>query len=232
MQSMTPFTRYRILGVDLGQTSDPSAACVLEKKVYDGGFIGPPDVTVRMTDLRKWPLGSDYNRVVDELLDARDINALVVDFTGVGRPVVDLLRKRATARNYRGKIIPVVIAASNTTLRQKTEARGHHWTVPKCDLISALNVLSQSRQLRTANPRKDPLVKAFHEELAAFERKVTRSANETYNARSGKHDDLVIAVSLAAWWLLRYGSRRLQMYTGGQDAPPTRGWQRQQGVLV
>lgn len=224
---MTPFTRYRILGVDLGQTSDPSAACVLEKKIYDGGYIGPPDITVRLADLRKWPLGTDYNRVVDDLLDARAIDVIVCDFTGVGRPVVDLLRKRALERNYRGKIIPVVIAASNTTLRQKTEARGSYWTVPKCDLISALNVLSQSRQLRTGNPRKDPLVKALHEELAAFERKVTKSANETYNAKSGKHDDIVCAVCLAAWWLLRYGSRRLAIYQGGGKSIPTAGWVKQ-----
>ena len=38
-------------------------------------------------------------------------------------------------------------------------------------------------------------------ELQNFQVKITLSANETFGSwREGIHDDLVLAVSLAAWW--------------------------------
>jgi hypothetical protein len=42
----------------------------------------------------------------------------------------------------------------------------------------------------------------FSEELSRnFRPEVTRAGQETWNARSGQHDDLVIAVALCAWYL-------------------------------
>ena len=45
------------------------------------------------------------------------------------------------------------------------------------------------------------------QEMRAFRVKITRAANETFGARrEGDHDDLVLAVALAAWWGERHGS--------------------------
>jgi hypothetical protein len=72
------------------------------------------------------------------------------------------------------------------------------WLVPKKELVSTLQVLLQSRQLHVADclPEADTLVR----ELANFQVKVTATASDTLEAwREGAHDDLVLAVAIAAW---------------------------------
>ena len=43
------------------------------------------------------------------------------------------------------------------------------------------------------------LADAFMDELQAFRVTLTAKGRDTYAARSGGHDDLVIAVALAVW---------------------------------
>src|SRR5262249_40008050 len=38
------------------------------------------------------------------------------------------------------------------------------------------------------------------EELKDFRRHLTAAGRATYQARTGKHDDLVLAVAIALWW--------------------------------
>ncbi len=44
-----------------------------------------------------------------------------------------------------------------------------------------------------------PLAGAFIGELQAFQVRLTAKGRDTYAARSGEHDDLVLAVALAVW---------------------------------
>jgi hypothetical protein len=70
--------------------------------------------------------------------------------------------------------------------------------VPKKELVASLQVLLQTRRLKVAKtlPEAATLVR----ELETFRVKVTEAANETFGAwREGQHDDLVLAVALAAW---------------------------------
>jgi hypothetical protein len=69
--------------------------------------------------------------------------------------------------------------------------------VPKKELVSTLQVLLQGARLKIARvPDRDVLVK----ELLAFRVKVTAAGNETFESwRDRYHDDLVLAVALAAW---------------------------------
>src|SRR5262249_5200755 len=71
------------------------------------------------------------------------------------------------------------------------------WHVPKKELVSTLQVLLQNRRLKVAAvPERDLLLK----ELQNFKVKITASANETFEAwRERDHDDLVLAVAIAAW---------------------------------
>ena len=41
---------------------------------------------------------------------------------------------------------------------------------------------------------------ALQQELKDFQRKVSDAGSATYNARTGAHDDLVLAVAIALWW--------------------------------
>ena len=70
--------------------------------------------------------------------------------------------------------------------------------MPKKELVASLQVLLQTRRLKVAKtlPEAATLVR----ELETFRVKVTEAANETFGAwREGQHDDLVLAVALAAW---------------------------------
>ena len=67
-----------------------------------------------------------------------------------------------------------------------------------------LQVLLQSGRLRIA--RELEHAETLQKELAAFRVKVTAAGNETFEARRERdHDDLVLAVALAAWLGERQG---------------------------
>jgi hypothetical protein len=113
---------------------------------------------------------------------------LAVDGTGVGRPVVDMF----VEARLPAQLVPVVITAGH---RHRYRDSYHH--VAKVILISAVITLLQERRLHLAGslPETATLVK----ELQNYQVKVTPAANEVFNARQGAHDDLVLAIALAAW---------------------------------
>jgi hypothetical protein len=70
--------------------------------------------------------------------------------------------------------------------------------VPKKDLVGVLQVLLQARRIAVASTL--PAAATLVEELLAFQVRVTAAAHETFGAwREGRHDDLVLAVAVAAW---------------------------------
>jgi hypothetical protein len=65
-------------------------------------------------------------------------------------------------------------------------------------LVGVLQVLLQTRRLRIAQALPEAAILA--KELETFQVKITAAANEAFGAwREGQHDDLVLAVALAAW---------------------------------
>jgi hypothetical protein len=69
--------------------------------------------------------------------------------------------------------------------------------VPKKELVSVLQSTLQGGRLTFAKlPLRDLLIKEMH----AFKAKITVAGNETFEAwRERDHDDLVLAVTIAAW---------------------------------
>jgi hypothetical protein len=116
---------------------------------------------------------------------------LVVDKTGVGRPLVEMLRQERIAC----RIIPVVITAGH----QATVSEDNwEWHVPKKELVTSLQLVLQGRRLKIA--KSLPFAAILGKELANFKVKITASANETFEAwREGDHDDLVLATAMAVW---------------------------------
>jgi hypothetical protein len=189
------------IGLDLGQARDHSALAVVERVAEprpDGG--GRPLSRYAVRHLRRWPLHTSYAAVAADL--AALVRApplcgpvVVVDQTGVGLAVVDVLaRSRLAAALER-----VVITGGRRTARGACGA----WHVPKRELVFCLQRLVRSGRLRVAAlPESQPLI----EEMLAFRVKVTAAAHETFGARRGRdHDDLVLAVALATWWGERSG---------------------------
>ena len=77
-------------------------------------------------------------------------------------------------------------------------------------LISGVDARLHSGELRFAAELTQ--AHALAEELKDFRRHLTAAGRATYQARTGKHDDLVLAVAIALWWAVE--RRRHQIHSG------------------
>lgn len=191
-------TRY-FLGLDLGQSQDHSALAVLERPLVSGNEpLSRRRPVHLLRHLHRFPLQTPYPEVVQAVLQLWRTPTLagailVVDETGVGRAVVDHLRDSLRGRVC-GQLVPVTITAGHTA--SVGEQGGFH--LPKRELIGVLQVLLQTRRLRI--PQTLPAAELLLRELQTFKVKITAARNETFAAwREGDHDDLILAVALAAW---------------------------------
>lgn len=113
---------------------------------------------------------------VSSFLAAHRVGYALADQTSIGDPLLEQLRAR-------------LWETSTDTL-----VEGYGFTAQsKRDLIDHLAV--QFSHNRLSIPRDETLVK----ELQYFEYELTQAGNVRMNARSGHHDDLVIALALACW---------------------------------
>ena len=176
----------------MGQVSDYTAICVAERTAMSDE---PPLYEIRHID--RAPLGTSYPAVVahvgrlmgwPELLER---TRLVVDGTGVGRPVVDLLWQAGM------RAVSVTITGA-----QRVTGGLNSWRVPKRDLVTNLQVLLQSRRLRVA--AELPMADALVEEMLDFRVRVSDAGHDTWSA-GRDHDDLVLALAIACW----YGERAM-----------------------
>ncbi len=196
------------LGLDLGQAQDYTALAVVERKEFR--YEAKP-CEYHIRHLERPKLGTPYPAIVEKVQDLMQSpqllnrTALVVDATGVGRPVVDLFRKAGL------RPVAITITGGNTVT---VGGGGYH--VPKRDLVSTLQVLFQSGRLKVAGGLK--LAPVLVEELLNFKVKINvKTAHDSYEAwREGIHDDLVLAVALACW----YGERHKRL----APIPKPRGW--------
>jgi hypothetical protein len=113
---------------------------------------------------------------------------LIVDSTGVGRPVIDAMRDAGL------RPIGITITGGVDVLEKAPD----DWRVPKRVLASTMQVALQTGRLKVA--ANMPLTTTLMKELQAFRVKINVNANTTYEAwREQDHDDLVLASALAAW---------------------------------
>lgn len=204
-----------LIGLDLGQSSDPTAKVFLERSTRktreERGRGDLFENYYLLSRIERPQLMTPYDRIVDGLhaqmknpiLAGAD---LIVDATGVGRPVVDMMRAKGMSP------IPVTITGGSQT----TQVNGS-WRVPKKDLVNALQLAIQTERLRVLSGLA--LREVFEREAAMFKVKITSSANETYEAwRERDHDDVVLAVALAVWWGEKTGDAGWRLNTSGEEA--------------
>jgi hypothetical protein len=183
-------------GLDLGQAQDFTALSILEQtKLPDPDRPGEKVRHYAVRHLERFPLGTSYTAVCARLVTLYASppltrTTLAVDQTGVGRPVVDMLRRSTISALIR----PITITGGHKA--SPDESGGH--LVPKKELVSVLQVMLQARRIKVAPtlPEAATLVR----ELTTFQVKITPAANEVFGAwREGQHDDLVLAVAIAVW---------------------------------
>ena len=184
--------RY-IMGVDLGQASDPTAMCVVYAYAEREHANAPLQNFFDVVHLQRLPLGTSYPAIVCEVgvmltrHPLKDGCELVIDETGVGRAVGDIFATRGL------KPIRVTITGGN----EEAQSGSRRYTVPKSLLISLVDARLHTGELRISKDLKE--ASALEEEFKEFRRHVSEAGRYSFSAREGKHDDLVLAVAIALW---------------------------------
>jgi hypothetical protein len=205
-----PYDPYRgipephlYFGLDLGRRRDPAAFVILERNSIRGAFDHAwrqhhRHILFILRHAERFPLGLPYLTIVDrlsrllhsttrslpgnfELLPGHELNprkTLAVDATGVGSPVVELLRRA----QLQATLVPITITSGS---RPAKDSDGGH-LIPRRDLVTNLRVLLETGALKIPEDlrNRDDVVT----ELAELEDTPTR-----------RHDDLALALALAAW---------------------------------
>lgn len=198
-------TRW-IVSCDIGQSIDPTAVCIMSVSApsdvaaaitpYDLEIATakkyPPRIDVR--HLERLPLRTNYVDVVAHIsalmrrppLD-RCRPQLVLDSTGVGRPIVDLFSRAGLAP----------IAVTITSGDSESGVAEGDYRVAKVLLVSRLQAMLHEGTLRIAKELPD--ARALALELQDFRANISEAGYTRFGAREGKHDDLVLAVAIGAW---------------------------------
>jgi len=195
----TPGTHF-FLGLDLGQRHDFTALAILDRTVSLTGHTDPvtfqrqTSTSLCFRHLHRYPIGTSYTTITDDLRrlvsspQLSGQSTLVLDATGIGGPVLDLLR----AARLACPLIPVTITGGDNPSVNRGSYR-----VPKRDLILALQIALDAGDITIASEL--PETPALLDELAQFRIRISASGHDSYSAPSGAHDDLIIAASLALW---------------------------------
>jgi len=199
-----------IIGVDLGQSADYTA---ISYGVYGGEKqivplsetdenSQPVEKPVRMEPvihiryLERLQLGTPYETQVDRLrkiydrvkTDTGKVPMLIVDGTGVGRAVVEMIQKAG--------MHPIVVTVTGGNTVTKT---GRDWHVPKKELVSPAIVGIQNGTVQIARSLEH--AELLKKEMQDFKLKINiATGNESFEAwRESTHDDLVFSVSLVVY---------------------------------
>jgi hypothetical protein len=192
-------TRF-FMGVDLGQSHDPTAIAVVRRHRVIEWYGNPKHPLQRLKSevfqtgyLERIRLGTTYVAIVGHVarLLQRGIWAgnidLSIDRTGVGRPVSDLFD--AAGIPFTG----VTITGGNSEIRVAHD----DYRVPKLQLVSQLQALLHSGTLQIQKQLFDAEV--LVRELQDFRVSFSDSGRMVFGAREGRNDDLVLALAIAVW---------------------------------
>ena len=187
-----------VIGLDIGQRRDYTAIAILESLDHVTGqrdpvtfdFIRRPEL--RLRHVERVHLGTPFAAVVDRVStivhDPRLRDAtLVADATGVGAPVIELLR----AARLPCRLVPVQITGGHDESMDNT-----YYRVPKRDLVTGLQVLLDRWPLEIA--AGSPAVNALVQELVEFKTKPSAGGGLRFE---GSRDDRTMALALAWWWM-------------------------------
>jgi hypothetical protein len=209
--SFSEDTEY-VIGVDLGQSRDPTAIAIVRRVSAFGGEVHDPlleDATelYQCGHLERLPLNTSYPTIVAHVAGLLERlprgTELVIDFTGVGRPVFDMFEIAG--------IDPMGVLITGGTTES---GDGRIYTVPKINLVSGVQALLHEERLKIH--RELPEAPVLVSELQNFRVDFTTAGHMTFNARSGTHDDLVLALAIAVWRAKRAGGPALLTFYRAQ----------------
>jgi hypothetical protein len=176
----------------------------------------PAEVPLAVRHLERFELGTKYTDVVESvgaLVRSEPLRlmpaVLLVDKTGVGAAILDAFT------HARIGAVAITLHGGSSVTRDPQRAG---FRVPKRDLITVTQVLLQNGRLRVASGL--PEAETLKKELLNFRVKIDpKTAHDSYEHwRESDHDDLVLAVSMAAWfrqWWNRHMAEQLHNGSNG-----------------
>ena len=203
-------THQCAIGLDLGQKRDHTAIAMIIRTdlTYDvrnaATYSFLTDTRYTLRHIERVALGTPFSTIAAGVRElAREAAAgygnfckpvpctVVADATGVGIAVMELLR----AARFGCNLVAVTITGGERESQDKGEYR-----VPKRDLILGLQLAVEQEKLEIVD--NSPDTQTLLDELMNMRTTVSPAGNERFESwREGAHDDLVLAGSLAWWWM-------------------------------
>jgi hypothetical protein len=188
------------MGIDLGQAADPSAIAVLRRvrklETYtdrrDAIWKDVAPILLQLGYLERIPLGVSYPSIVRHVIELlqrpiwKGNIQVVIDETGVGRPVCDLFRSAGVT------FLGVNITAGNEERIERDRAY-----VPKITIISLMQALLHEARLHLHSELAE--AENLRRELENFNVRYTDAGRMTFAAGGSNKDDMTLALALAAW---------------------------------
>lgn len=177
------------IGLDLGKRQDHTAMVAIDK-VKDKCML---------TGIKLYPLGTNYNEIANDVLDTLEKLPhswyLYIDATGGGNAFVDLIEEIYYKREKQNGIIHSVFITPGS----KYEEKGSEIYVSKPYLIESLAIAFETKQILFSEEmsKKREFTELLNQ-MANFQREITKAGNVRYEPVEG-HDDILLAASYA--WL-------------------------------
>lgn len=208
------------ISIDIAKKSDYTAVQIFKKKAIlmpGKKLLEQPakkrtvNDLVFMTKLQ----GMNYEDVANKIVTLATLpkllgrNDIIVDGTGVGEAVVDMLRARKlypypivfTNGNETREVyasVDAVFGRSKNLVNSQMKVL-KQINVPKKDLVDAAVLMLQQGRLRLGRDLK--YREDFIYQLSNFKGKINEKGNRKFEAdKESTHDDLVAAFLMYAWW--------------------------------
>jgi hypothetical protein len=199
------------IGLDIGMAQDHSAL------IAAGAWRSAAQSVLGVFNIKQFKLGTPLDEVADATAEAaRSLRCPVVFDASNNSAFASILAVRFGA-NPANSLIAGVITNAVDHASQPTSmilslmglrAAIPRWTLSKRELVESTAAEIDGGTLKIGRVGD---WEALREELTAVERTVRQSGSIGYSAPAGKHDDLVMALSLAV-----FGLRRLGTASGGR----------------
>lgn len=218
-----------LLAVDPGQKQDPAAIQLYMQEmelVHGVELLDQPD-RVLLSDLLiyQWRIQdrryTDLARFVVDIMDRQDLKeqtVLVLDATGVGTGVKDMLYSMGVK-----DMIPIVYTAGGKVsyvyrdTQDKRFKAGQHQAldfhvldeihVPKSDLVDEAVIALEQRRVKI--PRGVPYKDDFERQMVEFTGKMNARGYMSYNNSDDEiHDDFVNCLMMRSWVRRQYKQAR------------------------
>ena len=209
-----------VMGVDVGKEVDPTAICVIEKcdGVIDQGSdyerhtnqtealgLQKKAERWRVVHMERIPLKTKYGEVIRHiagLLATPQLQADPDENRSAGELVIDAGGAGGVAEMFIDNGLKPISVIIRGGLDTNWKGR-NRFTVAKEELIGLLDARLNHDRFPLTFSTQLTEAEAFKAEIADFRRNVSGAGRMQYEARQGRHDDMILSVALAVWFLSR-----------------------------